>query len=68
VTAPLGPFPLWVSGGVEIDEVEAYLRAGVKAVGLTAAVFPPEALRARDLGVIEELAGRASAAATGVRA
>lgn len=61
VTAPLGPVPLWVSGGVEIDEVGAYLRAGVRAVGLTTAVFPPEVLRARDFEAVTELARRASA-------
>ncbi len=63
VTAPLGPIPLWVSGGVEIDEVPAYLKAGVRAVGLTTAVFPPAALRAGDLAAVTELARRASALA-----
>jgi 2-dehydro-3-deoxyphosphogluconate aldolase / (4S)-4-hydroxy-2-oxoglutarate aldolase len=60
VTAPLGPIPLWVSGGVEIDDVPGYLRAGVRAVGLTTAVFPPAALRDADFGVVTELARRAS--------
>jgi 2-keto-3-deoxy-6-phosphogluconate aldolase len=59
----MGAVPLWVSGGVEIDEVPAYLRLGVRAVGLTTALFPPAALRARDLGAITELARRASALA-----
>lgn len=63
VTAPLGPIPLWVSGGVEIDDVPAYLRAGVKAVGLTTAVFPLAALRSGDFGVVTDLARRASALA-----
>lgn len=63
VTAPLGPVPLWVSGGVTIDEVPAYLRAGVRAVGLTDAVFPPGALAARDYGTITDAARRATALA-----
>jgi 2-dehydro-3-deoxyphosphogluconate aldolase/(4S)-4-hydroxy-2-oxoglutarate aldolase len=63
VTAPLGPIPLWVSGGVEIDEVPGYLRAGVRAVGLTTAVFPPAALRAGEFATVTELARRASALA-----
>lgn len=61
VTAPLRDVPLWVSGGVEIDEVPAYLRAGVRAIGLTTALFPPSALRSGDLGVIRELARQANA-------
>jgi 2-dehydro-3-deoxyphosphogluconate aldolase/(4S)-4-hydroxy-2-oxoglutarate aldolase len=61
VTAPLGPIPLWVSGGVEIEEVPAYLKVGVRAVGLTTAVFPLDALRSGDFGTVTELARRASA-------
>lgn len=61
VTAPLGPVPIWVSGGVEIEEVPGYLRAGVRAVGLTTAVFPPVALRSGDFTTVTELARRASA-------
>lgn len=60
VTAPLGPVPIWVSGGVEIDEVPGFLRAGVRAVGLTTAVFPVAALRAGDFATVTELARRAS--------
>lgn len=67
VTAPLGPVPIWVSGGVEIDEVGDYLRAGVRAVGLTTAVFPPEALRASDFEAIAGLARRATALAPASR-
>lgn len=63
VTAPLGPIPLWVSGGVEIDDIPAYLRAGVKAVGLTTAVFPVAALRSGDFATVAELARRAGALA-----
>ena len=63
VTAPLGPVPLWVSGGVEIDDIEGYLRAGVRAVGLTTAVFPEAALKARDYVTVADLARRAAALA-----
>ena len=64
---PLPDVPLWVSGGVEIDQVEAYLRLGVKAVGLTSALFPAAALESGDLDAIRDLARRA-AAVTGARA
>lgn len=67
VTAPMGPVPLWVSGGVEIEEVPAYLRAGVRAVGLTTAIFPPAVLRSAEFGQITELARRASALAPAAR-
>jgi len=61
VTAPLGPIPIWVSGGVEIDDVAGYLKVGVRAIGLTTAVFPPAALRSGDFASVTELARRASA-------
>ena len=61
VTGPMGLVPLWVSGGVEIDEVPAYLKLGVKAVGLTTAIFPTQVLRSGDVAPITELARRASA-------
>lgn len=61
VTAPLGPIPIWVSGGVEIDDVAGYLKVGVRAVGLTTAVFPTAALRSGDFATVTELARRASA-------
>jgi len=65
-----GPLPdalLWVSGGVEIDQIDTYLKLGVKAVGLTSALFPPDALERRDIEAIRGLAQRA-AAVTGARA
>jgi 2-dehydro-3-deoxyphosphogluconate aldolase/(4S)-4-hydroxy-2-oxoglutarate aldolase len=58
---PLPDAPLWVSGGVEIDQIEAYLKLGVKAVGLTSALFPPEALERGDIDTIRGLAQRAAA-------
>ena len=61
-----GPMPdvrLWVSGGVEIAQIEEYLSLGVAAVGLTSALFPPEAVRRGDTALITSLARRAAAAA-----
>jgi 2-dehydro-3-deoxyphosphogluconate aldolase/(4S)-4-hydroxy-2-oxoglutarate aldolase len=63
LAGPLPGLPLWVSGGVSIEDVDSYLRLGVSAVGLTTAVFPPELLTAGDWTGIRELARRASAAA-----
>ena len=66
VAGPMPGLPLWVSGGVEIDQVADYLKLGVKAVGLTTAVFPPEAVRSRDRATITGLAQRAVSALAGV--
>ncbi|MGH7903033.1 MAG: bifunctional 4-hydroxy-2-oxoglutarate aldolase/2-dehydro-3-deoxy-phosphogluconate aldolase [Candidatus Dormibacteraceae bacterium] len=60
---PMPGIPLWVSGGVEVEDVEAYLGLGVRAVGLTTAVFPPDALSRRDWGAVRQRARRALAAA-----
>ena len=60
---PLPDIPYWVSGGVEIDQIEEYLSLGVAAVGLTTALFPPDAVRRGDTYLITTLARRASAAA-----
>src|SRR5881398_1659042 len=63
LNGPLGGVPFWVSGGVPIEDVGAYLRLGVKAVGLTNALFPPEALAKRDMELIAQNAERAARAA-----
>jgi len=66
LNGPLAGVPFWVSGGVPIEDIGAYLRLGVKAVGLTTAVFPKEALARRDMDTIQrnaELAAAAVAAA-----
>ena len=63
---PMGGVPLWASGGVEIDQIAAYLRLGVKAVGLTGALFPQDALVRRDMDSIRERATRAVQAAATV--
>jgi 2-dehydro-3-deoxyphosphogluconate aldolase/(4S)-4-hydroxy-2-oxoglutarate aldolase len=60
---PMPGAPLWVSGGVEIHQVEEYLSLGVVAVGLTTALFPPDAVRQGDIGLITALARQAAAAA-----
>ena len=65
---PMGGVPLWASGGVEIEHIPAYLRLGVKAVGLTGALFAPEELARRDLESIRDKAGRAAQVAAGARA
>lgn len=63
LNGPLGGVPFWVSGGVPIEDVGAYLRLGVRVVGLTAALFPPEALAKRDMERIRQNAERAARAA-----
>jgi 2-dehydro-3-deoxyphosphogluconate aldolase / (4S)-4-hydroxy-2-oxoglutarate aldolase len=63
LNGPLGGVPFWVSGGVSTEDIGAYLRLGVKVVGLTASLFPPEALARRDLDRIQQNAERAARAA-----
>lgn len=38
VRGPLGDVPLWVSGGVRLDDIEDFLHAGVALIGLTTAI------------------------------
>jgi 2-dehydro-3-deoxyphosphogluconate aldolase/(4S)-4-hydroxy-2-oxoglutarate aldolase len=64
LNGPLGGVPFWVSGGVPIEDIGAYLRLGVRAVGLTGALFPAEAIARKDFGVIRANAERATAAAS----
>jgi 2-keto-3-deoxy-6-phosphogluconate aldolase len=45
---------------VAIDDIGQYLRLGVRAVGLTSALFPPDALAHRDMDRIRENAERAA--------
>jgi 2-dehydro-3-deoxyphosphogluconate aldolase/(4S)-4-hydroxy-2-oxoglutarate aldolase len=66
VSGPMPGLPIWVSGGVELDQVAEYLALGVKAVGLTTALFPPDAVRSGDWVRITGLARRAVAALAGV--
>jgi 2-dehydro-3-deoxyphosphogluconate aldolase/(4S)-4-hydroxy-2-oxoglutarate aldolase len=60
---PMGGVPLWVSGGVEVKDVRAYLELGVKVVGLTNALFSAEALARRDMDAVRVAAEQAAAAA-----
>ncbi|HSS60882.1 MAG TPA: hypothetical protein VLK30_05440 [Candidatus Limnocylindrales bacterium] len=60
LNGPLGGVPFWVSGGVPVEDVGAYLRLGVKVVGLAGALFPPQALARRDMEWIRETAERAA--------
>ncbi|MDQ6918895.1 MAG: 2-dehydro-3-deoxyphosphogluconate aldolase [Candidatus Dormibacteraeota bacterium] len=66
ISGPMPGMPLWVSGGVELEQVADYLRLGVKAVGLTTALFPPDAVRAGDTARITALAREAVSALAGV--
>jgi 2-dehydro-3-deoxyphosphogluconate aldolase / (4S)-4-hydroxy-2-oxoglutarate aldolase len=63
---PLAGTPLWVEGGITIDQIPAYLSLGVAAVGLDTAVFPPEAVQDGDTALITTLARRAAASASNV--
>ncbi len=66
LNGPMGGVPFWVSGGVAIEDIGAYLRLGVRAVGLTGSLFPAEAVARRDLGLIRANAERATAAAASI--
>jgi 2-dehydro-3-deoxyphosphogluconate aldolase/(4S)-4-hydroxy-2-oxoglutarate aldolase len=68
LTGPMPHVPLWVSGGVSIDQVEEYLRLGVRAIGLTGDLFAPQALSRGDMGEISRRAARALSAAGAVPA
>lgn len=63
LNGPLAGVPFWVSGGVAIEDVGAYLRLGVKVVGLTGALFGGDALERRDMETIRRNAERAARAA-----
>jgi 2-dehydro-3-deoxyphosphogluconate aldolase/(4S)-4-hydroxy-2-oxoglutarate aldolase len=61
LNGPMAGVPLWVSGGVEIDQIADYLRLGVRAVGLTTALFAPELLSSGDMAGVTERARAATA-------
>ena len=60
LNGPMGGVPFWVSGGVPIEDIGAYLRLGVKVVGLAGSLFPADALARRDMDRIRENAERAA--------
>ena len=63
LNGPLAGVPFWVSGGVRIEEIGAYLQLGVKVVGLTGSLFPAEALATKNMDVVRQNAARAAQAA-----
>ena len=66
ISGPMPGLPIWVSGGVELDQVAEYLALGVKAVGLTTALFPLDAVKAGDWARITGLAQQAVSVLAGV--
>lgn len=66
LSGPMGGVPLWVSGGVRIDDIPEYLSLGVKAIGLTDALFPADVLARNDMETIRQNAMRAVQAAARV--
>ena len=63
IRGPMPHTPLWVSGGVLVDDCEEYLRAGADVVGLTNDLFRPELLIAEDWDGLARLCEEALAAA-----
>jgi 2-dehydro-3-deoxyphosphogluconate aldolase / (4S)-4-hydroxy-2-oxoglutarate aldolase len=68
LNGPLAGVPFWVSGGVRIEEISAYLQLGVKVVGLTGSLFSAEALATKNMDVVRQNAARAAQEAAGVGA
>ena len=67
LSGPMGGVPFWVSGGVPIEDIGAYLKLGVRAIGLTTSLFPPEAIAGRDMNAIKRNAARAVQAVAAAR-
>ncbi|HVB13235.1 MAG TPA: 2-dehydro-3-deoxyphosphogluconate aldolase [Candidatus Dormibacteraeota bacterium] len=59
VRGPMPNTPLWVSGGVLIDDCQEYLQAGADVVGLTNDLFRPELLQIEDWAGLTTLCERA---------
>jgi 2-dehydro-3-deoxyphosphogluconate aldolase/(4S)-4-hydroxy-2-oxoglutarate aldolase len=66
LNGPMGGVPFWVSGGVQIKDIGAYLGLGVRAIGLTGALFSADALARRDFDQIRANAEQAASAAASV--
>jgi 2-dehydro-3-deoxyphosphogluconate aldolase/(4S)-4-hydroxy-2-oxoglutarate aldolase len=65
-----GPLPqvrLMPTGGVNLDTIEAFLKAGACAVGLGGALVDPKAVAAGDMARIRSLAGQYVAKVKAVR-
>ena len=60
LAGPMPGLPLWVSGGVQLEEVAEYARLGVRAIGLTSGLFTPEAMARQDMATVRERARRAA--------
>jgi len=57
---PMGGVPLWVSGGVDIGQIKAFIDLGVKVVGLSNALFSASVIANRDMDGIRAQAARAA--------
>jgi 2-dehydro-3-deoxyphosphogluconate aldolase/(4S)-4-hydroxy-2-oxoglutarate aldolase len=62
---PMPDPPIWVSGGVRVEDCEEYLRVGTDVVGLTNDLFRPELLMAEDWSGLKALCDVALEAARG---
>jgi len=62
ISAPLPQVRLMPTGGVNLDTLEAFVRAGACAVGLGTALVEPQAVRAGDMARISDLAAQYVAA------
>jgi 2-dehydro-3-deoxyphosphogluconate aldolase/(4S)-4-hydroxy-2-oxoglutarate aldolase len=62
---PMPDTPIWVSGGVLVEDCEEYLRVGTDVVGLTNDLFRPELLMAEDWSGLKALCEVALGAARG---
>ena len=58
VRAPLPDIPLFPTGGVTVDNLADFVRAGVAGVGLGNGLIPPELVAARDFKGISQRAAR----------
>jgi 2-dehydro-3-deoxyphosphogluconate aldolase/(4S)-4-hydroxy-2-oxoglutarate aldolase len=56
ILSPLGSPPLIPTGGVTVDSMTDYLRAGAVAVGLGGTLFPKSALESGDTATVAKLA------------
>ncbi len=64
ILSPLGTPPLIPTGGVTVDSIPGYLRAGAIAVGLGGTLFPQSALESGDADVVATVASQVIGALT----